>query len=134
VAVFGNERQGASVPGTNTSSGSSARINLKHVSTEIGDRLLQSMGGAFADLYHRNDGGDTDDDAQTRQRRAHPVLPYRPQGNLPSSENGSHGLRRQVAMAGLGRPRSPALPYRAGGAPPRGAACWSSRNRMFWRP
>jgi hypothetical protein len=52
------------------------RLNHQKVAAELGDVLLDLLGGAGADGDHGDDGGNADDDAQKRQEGAQRVAAH----------------------------------------------------------
>src|SRR6185503_14070744 len=78
------------------------------------NRFLNRRRGAFADLHHRDDRADADDDAEAGQDRACDVAAQRHQRALERS--------KELAHDALPSPPASAATGRGGGPPPLGTA------------
>src|SRR6476469_7079762 len=67
VAVFGGECDAAAIAEADAGRGGLAGEDHQNIGPHFGDGLLNFFRGACADLHHRDDGGDADDDAEARK-------------------------------------------------------------------
>jgi hypothetical protein len=82
LGIIWRERHAPAAAGTHARLHRVARINLQHVRAELRDALLQFVRSPLPDLDHRDDGGDANDDAQTREGRPHQIAAQAAEGGL----------------------------------------------------
>ena len=103
VRVVGGERHDAARAERNAAAGRGAGLNEQNVRAHAGDRRLQRILRALADLHHGDDGGHADQNAQRRQGRTRLVACQR-------LESDGERARQNVAERARRGRRGPAPP------------------------